>query len=130
MDLPVPTCGRLRDWLAVQAQLVTLDLVARPSTGPLPKSSPGRRGCRWLGSPPYSAAGLRNALARSTRGGGYADGRDGNCLGQRRTRVLIEKAVPLVDKLARMTRPPVIRGVVADVLDLVRSLRSMASGMQ
>jgi AcrR family transcriptional regulator len=44
--------------------------------------------------------------------------------GQRRTRVLVAQAVPLVDKLARMTRLPVVRGVVNDLVALVRSLRS------
>ena len=44
--------------------------------------------------------------------------------GQRRTRVLVAQAVPLVDKLARLTRLPVVRGVVNDLVALVRSLRS------
>jgi AcrR family transcriptional regulator len=43
--------------------------------------------------------------------------------GQARTRALVARLVPLVDKLARMTRLPVVRGVVNDVVDLVASLR-------
>lgn len=43
---------------------------------------------------------------------------------QSRTHGLIRGIVPLVDKLARMTRLPVVRGVTNDVLALVRSLRS------
>lgn len=42
---------------------------------------------------------------------------------QIRTRTLITQAVPLVDRLIRMTRLPVVRGLVDDVLDLVRTLR-------
>ncbi|WP_246050883.1 TetR/AcrR family transcriptional regulator [Nocardioides guangzhouensis] len=43
--------------------------------------------------------------------------------GQRRTRLLVDKAVPLVDRLVRMTRLPVVKGVVDDLLDLLRTLR-------
>ena len=43
--------------------------------------------------------------------------------GQRRTRLLVDKAVPLVDRLVRMTRLPVVKGVVDDLLDLVRTVR-------
>ena len=43
---------------------------------------------------------------------------------QERTRALIAHVVPLVDKLARMTRLPVVRGIVTDVLVLVQSLRT------
>jgi hypothetical protein len=43
--------------------------------------------------------------------------------GQRRTRLLVDKAVPLVDRLVRMTRLPVVKGVVDDLLDLVRTGR-------
>jgi AcrR family transcriptional regulator len=42
---------------------------------------------------------------------------------QRRTRTLIDQAVPLVDKLLRMTRLPVIRGLVDDVVALLATLR-------
>jgi AcrR family transcriptional regulator len=42
---------------------------------------------------------------------------------QRRTRALVAQAVPLVDKLARMTRLPLVRGVVDDVVGLVRAVR-------
>lgn len=44
--------------------------------------------------------------------------------GQRRTRALVAQAVPLVDKLARMTRIPLVRGLVDDVVGLVRAVRS------
>lgn len=43
---------------------------------------------------------------------------------QRRTRTLVGQAVPLVDKLARMTRLPLVRGVVDDVVGLVRAVRA------
>ncbi len=39
--------------------------------------------------------------------------------GQRRTRTLVRGVVPLVDKLVRMSRLPVLRGVVDDVLTLL-----------
>jgi AcrR family transcriptional regulator len=42
---------------------------------------------------------------------------------QRRTRTLIDQAVPLVDRLLRMTRLPVIRGLVDDVVALLATLR-------
>lgn len=42
---------------------------------------------------------------------------------QRRTRELVDRAVPLVDRLLRLTRVPVVRGVVDDVVGLVRSLK-------
>ncbi|RYI99299.1 MAG: hypothetical protein EON52_26195 [Actinomycetales bacterium] len=42
---------------------------------------------------------------------------------QRRTRQLVDHAVPLVDRLLRLTRVPVVRGVVDDVVGLVRSLK-------
>lgn len=45
---------------------------------------------------------------------------------QRRTRALIARAVPLVDKLLRMTRLPLVRGLVDDLLDLLASLRAPA----
>jgi AcrR family transcriptional regulator len=48
--------------------------------------------------------------------------------GQARTRVLVDRVVPLVDKLARMTRLPVVRGVVDDLVDLVVALRAGAPG--
>lgn len=44
--------------------------------------------------------------------------------GQDRTGALIARAVPLVDKLARMTRLPVVRGVVNDLVELVAAIRS------
>jgi hypothetical protein len=43
--------------------------------------------------------------------------------GQRRTRALVDRSVPIVDKLARMTRLPVVRGVVNDLTGLLQSLR-------
>lgn len=42
---------------------------------------------------------------------------------QARTRALVRGVVPLVDRLGRLTRLPVVRGVAADVATLVRSLR-------
>ena len=45
--------------------------------------------------------------------------------GQRRTRVLVAGLVPLVDRLARLTRLPVVRGAVDDGLGLLRSLRDV-----
>ncbi len=42
---------------------------------------------------------------------------------QQRTRTLIDQVVPIVDKLVRMARLPVVRGVVDDVLQLVTALR-------
>jgi AcrR family transcriptional regulator len=41
--------------------------------------------------------------------------------GQERTRTLVAGAVPLVDKLARLSRVPVVRGVVNDVVALLDS---------
>ena len=43
--------------------------------------------------------------------------------GQRRTRALIAGLVPLVDRSVRLTRLPLVRGLVDDGLGLVRSLR-------
>ena len=43
-----------------------------------------------------------------------------------RTRALVDRAVPLVDKLARMTRLPVVRGVVNDLVDLRRRCATTA----
>lgn len=43
--------------------------------------------------------------------------------GQRRTRTLIAGIVPIIDKSIRLTRLPVVRGLVDDGLGLVRSLR-------
>jgi hypothetical protein len=43
--------------------------------------------------------------------------------GQERTRRLARRVAPLVDKLARMTRLPVVRGVVNDLVDLLADLR-------
>jgi AcrR family transcriptional regulator len=44
--------------------------------------------------------------------------------GQRRSRTLVDGVAPMVDRLARMTRLPVVRGVVDDLLGLLRKLRS------
>ena len=44
-------------------------------------------------------------------------------VGQRRTRTLIAGLVPLVDRSVRLTRLPLVRGLVDDGLGLVRSLR-------
>lgn len=43
--------------------------------------------------------------------------------GQQRTRQLVAGVVPLVGRLARLTRLPLVRGVVDDLLRLVASLR-------
>jgi AcrR family transcriptional regulator len=43
--------------------------------------------------------------------------------GQARTRTLVDRVVPLVDKLARLTRLPVVRGAVNDLVVLMSSLR-------
>jgi AcrR family transcriptional regulator len=43
--------------------------------------------------------------------------------GQRRTRALVRQVVPLVDKLVRLSRLPGMRGVVGDVVELIRSVR-------
>lgn len=44
--------------------------------------------------------------------------------GQRRTRALVGGLVPLVDRSVRLTRLPLVRGLVDDGLGLVRSLRT------
>jgi AcrR family transcriptional regulator len=41
----------------------------------------------------------------------------------RRTRALIDRAVPLVDRLLRLTRIPGVRGVVTDLLGLIHSIK-------
>jgi AcrR family transcriptional regulator len=41
----------------------------------------------------------------------------------KRTRALIARSVPLVDRLLRLTRIPGVRGVVNDLLGLIRSIR-------
>ena len=43
---------------------------------------------------------------------------------QARTRLLVRRIVPIVDRLVRLSRMPVVRGVVDDVVALVRELRS------
>lgn len=45
---------------------------------------------------------------------------------QCRTRALVTQLVPMVDRLARMTRLPVARGLVEDLLGLLRTLRETA----
>jgi AcrR family transcriptional regulator len=42
---------------------------------------------------------------------------------QRRTRALVAGIVPIIDRSVRLTRLPVVRGLVDDALGLVRSLR-------
>jgi AcrR family transcriptional regulator len=42
----------------------------------------------------------------------------------RRTKALIDRSVPLVDRLLRLTRIPGVRGVVNDIVGLVRSVKS------
>ena len=44
--------------------------------------------------------------------------------GQARTRALVDGVVPLVARLVRLSRLPVLRGTVEDVLRLVRSVRA------
>ena len=44
--------------------------------------------------------------------------------GQRRTRTLIRTAVPLVDRLVRMSRLPGMRGVVGDITRTIRSVQA------
>ena len=44
--------------------------------------------------------------------------------GQRRTRVLVNGLAPLLGRLVRLTRLPVVRGVAEDVLALVRAVKS------
>lgn len=41
----------------------------------------------------------------------------------RRTRALVDRAVPLVDRLLRLTRIPGVRGVTNDVVALIRSVK-------
>jgi AcrR family transcriptional regulator len=43
---------------------------------------------------------------------------------QARSRLLVRRVVPVVDRLVRLARLPVVRGVVDDVVGLVRELRS------
>lgn len=47
--------------------------------------------------------------------------------GQARSRMLVSRIVPVVDRLTRMSRLPVVRGVVDDVVGLVGALRSDAT---
>lgn len=44
--------------------------------------------------------------------------------GQARTRALVDQVVPLVDRLARISRLPVVRGAVEDLLALMAALRA------
>ncbi len=44
--------------------------------------------------------------------------------GQERTRLLVRRAVPIVDRLVRLSRLPVVRGIVDDLVGLMRELRS------
>lgn len=44
--------------------------------------------------------------------------------GQQRTRMLIKQAVPVIDRALRLTRLPGVRGLVDDVIGLVRTLKS------
>jgi AcrR family transcriptional regulator len=41
----------------------------------------------------------------------------------RRTRALIDRAVPLVDRLLRLTRIPGVRGVTTDIVGLINSIK-------
>ena len=44
--------------------------------------------------------------------------------GQRRTRTLVEGIAPLIGRLVRLSRLPVVRGAADDVLALVRAVRA------
>ena len=44
--------------------------------------------------------------------------------GQRRTRTLVEGVAPLIGRLVRLSRLPVLRGAADDVLALVRAVRA------
>jgi AcrR family transcriptional regulator len=46
--------------------------------------------------------------------------------GQRRTRQLVEQAVPVVDRALRLTRIPGVRGLVDDVVGLIRTIKPAA----
>jgi AcrR family transcriptional regulator len=43
--------------------------------------------------------------------------------GQERTRTLVKQAVPIIDRALRLTRLPGVRGLVDDVVGLVRSIK-------
>ena len=43
---------------------------------------------------------------------------------QRRTRLLVASIVPIVDRLVKLSRLPVVRGLVDDVVGLLRTVRS------
>ena len=43
---------------------------------------------------------------------------------QRRSRELVSRVVPIVDRLVNLSRLPVVRGLVDDVIGLLRTLRS------
>nr|WP_264674142.1 TetR family transcriptional regulator [Nocardioides lijunqiniae] len=45
--------------------------------------------------------------------------------GQARSRALVQKVVPMLDRLTRLSRLPVVRGLVEDLLDLMVTLRSI-----
>ena len=42
---------------------------------------------------------------------------------QARTRLLVAQSTPLVDRLVRLARLPVVRGIVDDLLGVIRALR-------
>lgn len=44
---------------------------------------------------------------------------------QRRTRALVRQVVPLIDRLLRLTRLPVARGVAEDVVRVVQTIRTL-----
>jgi hypothetical protein len=43
--------------------------------------------------------------------------------GQQRTRALVTQAVPIIDRALRLTRLPGVRGLVDDVIGLVRTIK-------
>ena len=42
---------------------------------------------------------------------------------QERTRQLVAQSVPIMDQMLRLTRLPVVRGLVDDVIGLIRTIR-------
>jgi hypothetical protein len=43
--------------------------------------------------------------------------------GQQRTRDLVDQAVPIIDRMLRLTRLPGVRGVVDDIVGLIHMIR-------
>ncbi len=49
---------------------------------------------------------------------------------QRRTRLLVASIVPIVDRLVKLSRLPVARGLVDDVVGLLRTVRTDGPGCE